>query len=70
MFRDLYVLFSLLFAIGTDLGAAMVNLETGLTSWVCRGKSDVFAQQLDESVTLHHLRIFRCFKLLVHHIFS
>ncbi|XP_044497321.1 DDB1- and CUL4-associated factor 4 isoform X2 [Mangifera indica] len=35
--------------VGTNLGAAMVNLETGSTSWVCRGKSDVFAQQLDDS---------------------
>ncbi|XP_031285403.1 uncharacterized protein LOC116144088 isoform X2 [Pistacia vera] len=35
--------------VGTNRGAAMVNLETGSTSWVCCGKSDVFAQQLNES---------------------
>ncbi|KAL5843021.1 hypothetical protein ACOSQ3_013624 [Xanthoceras sorbifolium] len=32
--------------IGTDLGAAVVNLETGRQSWVFRSKSDVLAQQL------------------------
>ncbi|KAJ0018785.1 hypothetical protein Pint_11771 [Pistacia integerrima] len=47
--KDLYVFFDLLFAVGTNRGAAMVNLETGSTSWVCCGKSDVFAQQLNES---------------------
>ncbi|XP_061965697.1 uncharacterized protein LOC133689714 [Populus nigra] len=35
--------------IGTNLGAALVNLETGMTSWVCRSKSDVLSQQLDPS---------------------
>ncbi|TXG48400.1 hypothetical protein EZV62_027694 [Acer yangbiense] len=31
--------------IGTNLGAAVVNLETGRQSWVFRSKSDVLAQQ-------------------------
>lgn len=35
--------------IGTNVGAALVNLETGMTSWVCRSKSDVLSQQLDPS---------------------
>uniref|UniRef100_A0A6N2M5T8 Uncharacterized protein n=2 Tax=Salix viminalis TaxID=40686 RepID=A0A6N2M5T8_SALVM len=35
--------------IGTNIGAALVNLETGMTSWVCRSKSDVLSQQLDPS---------------------
>ncbi|KAF8412632.1 hypothetical protein HHK36_000601 [Tetracentron sinense] len=34
---------------GTNLGAALVNLETGVPSWVCRSKSDVFSQQFDQS---------------------
>ncbi|KAJ7004439.1 hypothetical protein NC653_009339 [Populus alba x Populus x berolinensis] len=34
---------------GTNLGAALVNLETGMASWVCRSKSDVLSQQLDPS---------------------
>ncbi|EEF32267.1 hypothetical protein RCOM_0128070 [Ricinus communis] len=33
----------------TDLGAALVNLETGTATWVLRSKSDVLAQQLDQS---------------------
>ncbi|KAG6781288.1 hypothetical protein POTOM_014182 [Populus tomentosa] len=33
----------------TNLGAALVNLETGMASWVCRSKSDVLSQQLDPS---------------------
>ncbi|KAG6788088.1 hypothetical protein POTOM_004141 [Populus tomentosa] len=36
-------------ALGTNVGAALVNLETGMTSWVCRSKSDVLSQQLDPS---------------------
>ncbi|KAJ4702743.1 DDB1- and CUL4-associated factor 4-like [Melia azedarach] len=35
--------------IGTNLGAAVVDLETGMSSWVCRSKSDVLAQQLNQS---------------------
>ncbi|XP_050231926.1 uncharacterized protein LOC126680785 isoform X2 [Mercurialis annua] len=35
--------------IGTSLGAAMVNLETGTSTWICKSKSDVLAQQLDQS---------------------
>ncbi|GAV75061.1 hypothetical protein CFOL_v3_18540, partial [Cephalotus follicularis] len=35
--------------IGTNLGAALINLETGVPSWVFRSKSDVLAQQLDQS---------------------
>ncbi|KAK9226873.1 hypothetical protein WN943_011921 [Citrus x changshan-huyou] len=35
--------------IGTNLGAAMVNMETGMASWVCRSKSDILAQQVIHS---------------------
>ncbi|CAL5412792.1 unnamed protein product [Camellia sinensis] len=35
--------------VGTDLGAALVNLETGVQSWVFRCKSDVLSLQLDHS---------------------
>lgn len=35
--------------IGTNLGAAMVDMETGMTSWVCRSKSDILAQQVIHS---------------------
>jgi hypothetical protein len=40
----------LLVVIGTNLGAALVDLETGVPSWVCRSKSDVFALQFIQSV--------------------
>ncbi|KAH7522813.1 hypothetical protein JRO89_XSUnG0102600 [Xanthoceras sorbifolium] len=46
--------------IGTDLGAAVVNLETGRQSWVFRSKSDVLAQQLQP------LGFVDAFKLLNH----
>lgn len=36
-------------AIGTNLGAALVDVETGMTSWVLRSKSDVLALQLVHS---------------------
>ncbi|XP_031093468.1 uncharacterized protein LOC115998127 isoform X2 [Ipomoea triloba] len=35
--------------IGTNTGAALVNIDTGMTSWICRCKSDVFSVQLDQS---------------------
>lgn len=35
--------------IGTNLGVALINLETTVGSWVYRGKSDVFSQQFDHS---------------------
>ncbi|XP_059654087.1 uncharacterized protein LOC132300849 [Cornus florida] len=35
--------------IGTNLGAALVNLETGRSSWVCHCKSDILSVQLDHS---------------------
>ncbi|XP_021901680.1 uncharacterized protein LOC110817444 [Carica papaya] len=35
--------------IGTNLGAALVNLETGTASWVLRSKSDILSQQFDQS---------------------
>ncbi|KAK9937261.1 hypothetical protein M0R45_014063 [Rubus argutus] len=35
--------------IGTNLGAALVDLETGVKSWLLRSKSDVLAQQLVHS---------------------
>ncbi|CAI0546222.1 unnamed protein product [Linum tenue] len=33
----------------TNLGAALVNLETGIISWLCRSKSDVLSQQLNKA---------------------
>ncbi|GLT98889.1 hypothetical protein SLE2022_163640 [Rubroshorea leprosula] len=38
--------------IGTNVGAALVNVETGTSSWVCHCKSDVLAQQFDQSGNL------------------
>ncbi|CAH9089508.1 unnamed protein product [Cuscuta epithymum] len=35
--------------IGTNMGAALVNVDTGVTSWICRCKSDVLSLQLDQS---------------------
>lgn len=35
--------------IGTNMGAALVNLETGVPSWVCQCKSDVLSLQLGHS---------------------
>ncbi|XAR56192.1 hypothetical protein NMG60_11036573 [Bertholletia excelsa] len=35
--------------VGTNLGAALVNLETGVPSWVFRSKSDVLSLQFDSS---------------------
>ncbi|GMY35078.1 ddb1- and cul4-associated factor 4 [Fagus crenata] len=35
--------------VGTNLGAALVDLETGRKSWVCHSKSDVFAEQFIHS---------------------
>ncbi|CAI0546261.1 unnamed protein product [Linum tenue] len=38
-----------LYPIWTNLGAALVNLETGIISWLCRSKSDVLSQQLNKA---------------------
>ncbi|KAJ9709429.1 hypothetical protein PVL29_001078 [Vitis rotundifolia] len=35
--------------IGTNVGVALVNMETRVPSWVCRTKSDVLSLQLDQS---------------------
>ncbi|XP_059293426.1 uncharacterized protein LOC132046717 [Lycium ferocissimum] len=35
--------------IGTNRGAAMLDIETGVKSWVCRSKSDIFSIQFDNS---------------------
>nr|XP_043618271.1 DDB1- and CUL4-associated factor 4-like protein 1 isoform X2 [Erigeron canadensis] len=35
--------------VGTNIGAALVNIETGRKSWICRSKSDVLSLQLDYS---------------------
>ncbi|XP_006341894.1 DDB1- and CUL4-associated factor 4 [Solanum tuberosum] len=35
--------------VGTNRGAAMLDIETGVKSWVCRSKSDVFSIQFDNS---------------------
>ncbi|KAI8524783.1 hypothetical protein RHMOL_Rhmol13G0176100 [Rhododendron molle] len=48
LFTIMLRLYSLhLSSIGTNLGAALVNLETGVPSWVFRCKSDVLSLQLD-----------------------
>ncbi|KAI3455768.1 hypothetical protein Pfo_012431 [Paulownia fortunei] len=36
-------------AIGTSRGVALLNMETGVSSWVLRCKSDVLSLQLDQS---------------------
>ncbi|CAN4114093.1 unnamed protein product [Withania somnifera] len=35
--------------VGTNRGAAMLDIETGEKSWVCRSKSDIFSIQFDNS---------------------
>ncbi|PIA37643.1 hypothetical protein AQUCO_03000296v1 [Aquilegia coerulea] len=35
--------------IGTNRGAALINLETGALSWLCHSKSDIFSQQFNQS---------------------
>ncbi|KAF5207562.1 Transducin/WD40 repeat-like superfamily protein [Thalictrum thalictroides] len=35
--------------IGTNRGAALINLETGALSWLCHSKSDVFSQQFNQA---------------------
>ncbi|KAL3379921.1 hypothetical protein AABB24_000529 [Solanum stoloniferum] len=35
--------------VGTNRGAAMLDIETGVKSWVCRSKSDIFSIQFDNS---------------------
>ncbi|KAJ0966205.1 hypothetical protein J5N97_027343 [Dioscorea zingiberensis] len=36
-------------AVGTNLGAVLMNIETGKLSWAYRSKSDVLSQQFDQS---------------------
>ncbi|OVA01555.1 WD40 repeat [Macleaya cordata] len=48
-FVYILILYLVLSFIGTNLGAALVNLETGALSWLCRSKSDVFSQKFDHS---------------------
>ncbi|KAL4279016.1 hypothetical protein GQ457_03G000460 [Hibiscus cannabinus] len=36
-------------AIGTNIGAALVDVERGTSKWVCRSKSDVLALQFDQT---------------------
>ncbi|CAA6671997.1 unnamed protein product [Spirodela intermedia] len=36
-------------ALGTNQGAALLNLETGRLSWLYRTKSDIFSQRFDQS---------------------
>ncbi|KAK6254250.1 hypothetical protein QUC31_015970 [Theobroma cacao] len=38
--------------IGTNIGASLVNVERGTSVWVCRTKSDVLAQQFDQTGNL------------------
>ncbi|XP_019240311.1 PREDICTED: DDB1- and CUL4-associated factor 4 isoform X2 [Nicotiana attenuata] len=44
--------------VGTNRGAGMLDIETGVKSWVCRSKSDIFSIQFDnsENVVLCGLR--------------
>ncbi|KAM3324102.1 DDB1 and CUL4-associated factor 4 isoform X1 [Capsicum chacoense] len=44
--------------VGTNRGAAMVDIETGVKSWICRSKSDIFSIQFDnlENIVLCGLR--------------
>ncbi|XP_075099690.1 uncharacterized protein LOC107761923 isoform X2 [Nicotiana tabacum] len=44
--------------VGTNRGAAILDIETGVKSWVCRSKSDVFSIRFDnsENVVLCGLR--------------
>ena len=42
---------------GTNLGAASVDLETGRASWFLRCKSDVFAQQIVNSVSYSNFNV-------------
>ncbi|KAI8022287.1 hypothetical protein LOK49_LG03G02791 [Camellia lanceoleosa] len=37
---------------GSDLGAALVNLETGVQSWMFHCKSNVLSLQLDHSIII------------------
>lgn len=57
--------FFLLFVIGTNLGAFLVNVESGVSSQVLRCKSDVLSLQLDNSVIVIHLLFF--LKLVVNY---
>lgn len=59
-FVKVFIHLLFLLPIGTNLGAAMVDMETGMTSWVCRSKSDILAQQVIHSVTFSSLRFSRC----------
>ncbi|XP_019240312.1 PREDICTED: uncharacterized protein LOC109220302 isoform X3 [Nicotiana attenuata] len=36
--------------VGTNRGAGMLDIETGVKSWVCRSKSDIFSIQFDNSI--------------------
>ena len=55
MFRYLYIL--VLIVIGTNLGAALVDVERGTSTWVCRSKSDVLAQQFDKTVSIISFKV-------------
>lgn len=44
------------------MGAALVNLETGVPSWVCQCKSDILSLQLGHSVTVLHKHFSWCDK--------
>ncbi|KAI9095996.1 hypothetical protein K1719_026143 [Acacia pycnantha] len=46
--------------IGTNIGAASVDLETGQTSWFLHCKSDVFAEQIFNSATLSSSSVLSC----------
>lgn len=48
------------YVIGTDLGAALVDLETGAGSYFLRSKSDVFALQFHQSVKFSQFQAPRC----------
>ncbi|XP_022748887.1 uncharacterized protein LOC111298445, partial [Durio zibethinus] len=43
--------------IGTNLGAALVDVERGTSTWVCRSKSDILAQQFDRTVSIISFKV-------------
>jgi hypothetical protein len=46
------MIYLLILFVGTNNGAALLNLETGALSWLYRCKSDILSQQFVHSVKL------------------
>ncbi len=53
---------------GTNLGAALVDLETGQKSWVCHSKSHVFAQQFIHLVIYASFETYQIIIKFMHHL--